>query len=49
MKLWDIVPNKIRVTNLYLTKNMTFCCFVSGALLNSMSSAIHGRKRTQFR
>ena len=26
MKLWDIVPNSIRVTNLHL-KNIHFCCF----------------------
>ena len=30
MKLWDIVPNNIRVINLHLTKNMPFCCYLVG-------------------
>ena len=30
LKLWDIVPNNIRVTNLHYQKNMTFWCFHMG-------------------
>ena len=34
MKLWDIVPNNIRVINLHLAKNMTFCCYLVDDPLN---------------